>query len=170
MNLRTALLFLAVPSTLAAQAAVEAAVGASRAVTTTSPAQGVGKGIAGAFDRLNHVLENTGKQTAAPAQTVTPSQSVTRTPAARSQTRTAAVAPPAAPKPEVTYEDASGIQEGLDSAALATRFGPPALKLSGSGQETLCYIAKDGTNLDVTVRNGKVASVQKLGGNVVTLK
>lgn len=160
MNVRLSILLLVLPATLAAQAAVEYAAGAARAAGAAAPAQKVGKSISGAFDNVNRALQNA--QKTAPAST--------KAAAARTAAPTSAavqpvsVAPPPVPKPEVVYEDPSGIQEGMDYAEVTKRFGPPALTVTaGPGQETLCYARKD-TSYDVTVRGGKVASIQKTGG------
>ena len=49
----------------------------------------------------------------------------------------------------------------MEYGEVTKRFGPPSLKLTtGPDQETLCYTKND-TNVDVTVRSGKVAAVQK---------
>jgi hypothetical protein len=50
----------------------------------------------------------------------------------------------------------------MDYGEVIRRFGPPVLKLTvGPGEETLCYTRKD-VGLDVTMRNGKVAAIQKI--------
>ena len=169
MNLRIAILLIALPLSASAQAAVEAALGASRAATTTAPAQGLGKAISGAYDKLGRALQG-------PENDKSTGRSSAGSPAVR-PTRAAAVKSlpvPSEPKPEVTYEHPSGIQEGMDTRDVLTRFGPPSLKLTSGSEETLCYAAKDGVTLDVTVRNGKVTAVQQTGGStrgsVVTLK
>ena len=157
MNVRPAMLLIVLSSTLPAQAVVEAAAGAARATTTGVPTQKAGKAIGGVFDNLAHALPNSEKaQTGAAGAT-----------ASRSSGPAPAVAKPGpipaipTPKSDVTFEDASGIQEGMEYAEVTKRFGPPSLSLmSASDQETLCYTQK-GANFDVTVRGGKVTSVRK---------
>jgi hypothetical protein len=160
MNARIALVLFILPVTASAQAAVEAAAGTARAVTTTAPAQKVGQGIAGAFDKLNRTLESAGQQrSAAPAPAP-----VTRHPQAAAVAQKAP--PKSEPKPEVVYEDPSKVEQGMDSSEVVSRFGPPSLKMTtGPEQETLCYLTKDGVSVDVTVRSGKVTAIQKAGKN-----
>ena len=156
MNARLAMLLVVLPATLFAQATVEAAAGASRAATTVAPAQEIGKKITGAFDNLNRALQGSGKpSSSAPGTTSSP---------AGARPSSAAVGPrTSAPKAGVSFEDPSGIQDGMEYAEVTRRFGPPLLKLTaGPDQETLCYTRKD-MNIDVTVRSGKVTAVQKTG-------
>jgi len=161
VHVRFSLLLFALPAVLAAQAAVEYAAGAARAATTTAaPAQSIGKSTGGAFDKLNRTLQDTQKTTPAP-----PKAASSRVAAPKSAAvQPVSVAPAPAPKPEVAYEDPSGIQEGIEYAEVIRRFGPPSLMVTaGQGQETLCYAQKD-QNFDVTVLAGKVTSVQRTGG------
>ena len=160
MKAAIAIVLFILPVTAAAQAAVEAAAVTAGSVTTAAPAQKVGQGIAGAFDKLNRTLESVG-------QPKSETRTNTASPASR-RPQAAAVAPKPLPKPEpkveVSYEDPSKIEQGMDSAAVAQRFGPPTLKMTtGPEQETLCYLTKDGVSIDVTVRSGKVTAIQKAG-------
>jgi hypothetical protein len=157
VNIRLTLLFVLLSSDLLAQAVVEAAAGAARATTTAVPAQNVGKSINGAFDNLNRTLQNSAK----PKPTT--SSAATSPASAPVPTAVKPVSVPAAavPKADVTFEDPSGIRDGMEYGEVTKRFGPPSLKLTtGPDQETLCYTKND-TNVDVTVRSGKVAAVQK---------
>jgi hypothetical protein len=161
VNIRLTLLFVLLSSNLIAQAVVEAAAGAARATTTAVPAQNVGKSINGAFDNLNRALQNTAKSKATTSSAAT-SPASAPVPAA---VMPVSVPATAGPKADVTFEDPSVIQEGMEYAEVIKRFGPPSLKLTtGPDQETLCYTKND-TNVDVTVRSGKVAAVQKKGGS-----
>jgi len=158
MNARFAILLFAVPGMLAAQAMVENAMGVGRAATSTAPAQNAGKAIGEAFGSLSRTLD----PAEAKAGGATPAAA---RPAARSAKSTPARPQKAAvePEPEVTFEDPSGIQEGMEYAEIVRRFGPPSLKLtSGPGEETLSY-ARNNRNVGVTMHDGKVSSVQKAG-------
>jgi hypothetical protein len=167
VNIRLAILLAALSSGLAAQAVVEAAAGATRAATTAIPADKAGKSIGSAFDKLGSALQNSGKAKPTSSSAAAPPTSATGNAAVKS------VPAGPAPKPDVTFEDPSGIQEGMEYADVMKRFGPPSLLMSGPDQETLCYSQND-KNVDVTVRNGKVMSVQKAGGHdqptAVTIK
>lgn len=177
MNARVGILLFALPGMLAAQAAVESAMGMGRAATSTVPAQKAGQAISRAFDGLGRALEPAGakstavkpaarsvKTTAAGPQKVAPKR-------AQPKVTSVSVFPPPEhpvlvpqPKPEVILEDPSGIEKGMEYAEIVRRFGPPSLTLTtGPGEETLCY-AKKNASVDVTMHNGKVASVQKAGG------
>jgi hypothetical protein len=151
MIARTGMLLLALPALLAAQAAVESGLGAARAATSAAPAQKASKAIAGALEGLTRTLQNADNPKSA-------SQTVTTLPAGRSNTS-------AAIKPDVSFEDPSGIEQGMESSEVVRRFGPPALRLTTApGEETLCY-SKKSLSVDVTVRNGKVTAIQKSGAS-----
>jgi hypothetical protein len=159
MKFRLTVLCLALPGIIAAQAAVETAVGAGRAATMTAPAQKAGKGIAGAFDNLNRTLHSQGN-----SNSTTGSSSPSSQPS--SNTKTAAVnresgSGVADPKTAISYENPSSIQTGMDGAEVEHRFGPPSMKITTSpGEELLYYTTKD-ARINVTVRDGKVAVVDK---------
>jgi len=160
MKILIATLMIGLPAVAGAQAMVEAAVGASRgAASVAGPTKKVGE--AGKMENLNRTLQDSdnGKAAAKAAQTVSPNQRernpATHNSKAHDSTPEKAI--------EIQYESPSGIREGIEVAELARRFGPPALKITGSDEETYCYVAKDGTSADVTVRGTKVASVQRKG-------
>lgn len=137
-------------------------MGVGRAATSTAPAQKAGKAIAGAFENLGKTLEKSGEaQPASGSAKTAPAAKAAKTVVTRSQ-----VSPTKAePKPEVSFEDPSGIQPGMESDEVSRRFGPPALTLTtGPGEEVRSYSKKD-TALDVTMRNGKVAAVRKADGS-----
>ena len=141
------LLLFAGTSTLFGQAAVEAALGAGRAVTTAAPAAGLGKSIGGAFGNLDKALKSgdkTGDTATKPAEVVV----VRSSPAA------------ATPKaPAKTYEDIAKAEVGLDYTELMQRFGPASLEVAGEGGvRKLFYSGKDGST-NIEVKDGKVASV-----------
>jgi len=177
MNARVGILLFALPGMLAAQAVVESAMGVGRAATSTVPAQKAGQAIGRAFDGLGRTLEPAGARSTA----VKPAARSVRTAPARPQrpaptkaqpkVTSVSVFPPPEhpvlvlqPKPEVTLEDPAGIEKGMEYAEIVRRFGPPSLTLTtGPGEETLCY-AKKKASVDVTMHNGKVASVQRAGG------
>lgn len=161
MNVRFAIVLVLLPASLVAQAAAEAAAGAARAATTAVPAQKAGKAIGGVFDNLNRALKDFGKATPAVSRAHATLTTSTPTPA---EAKAASAANRPLPKPDVTFEDPSAIQEGMDYVEVTKRFGPPSLKLTaGPNQETLCY-ARKGVNIDVTVRDDKVTSVKMSGG------
>jgi hypothetical protein len=160
MNVRIVLLLGLLSSSVFAQAAIEAAAGAARATTTTVPADKLGNSINGAFDKLNRALHDAEKaKPTSPAAPVTSKKSPVS-----AAVKPTAMPTPAAPKPEVIFEDPSGIQEGMDYVEVTKRFGPPALQMtSGPDQETLCYTRKD-MSYDLTLRSGKVTAIRKTGG------
>ena len=143
----TFLLVIALRSTVHAQAAVEAGLGAARAVTTTAPAQGLGKSIGGVFSGLDKALKS--------GQTPVDS--------AGGRTAPAGVAPQkkATPKADaVTYEDPKQIQAGLAYDELVRRFGPASMEIAGeAGRRMLIYSAKDGTT-QVELLDEKVVSAE----------
>lgn len=160
MNFAIATLIIALPALAGAQATVEAAAGMSRAATSVGGSgQKIGKGIGGAMDKLNRTLQDSEKDDN------TSKKTTVVTPAARGSRKAAETRKPDTEKvAEVHYEPPSGIREGIEVAELTRRFGPPALKISsGMDQQTYCYVDKDGVNIDVTVKAGKVASVLKQG-------
>lgn len=158
MNARFGILLFALPGMLTAQAMVETAIGVSRAATSTAPAQNAGKAIGAAFGSLSRTLDpSETKAGAAKPAAAKPAAPSAKSASARPQKATAE------PEPQVTFEDPSGIQKGMEYAEIVRRFGPPSLKLTtGPGEETLCY-AKGNASVDVTMHDGKVASVQKAG-------
>ncbi|HXA48915.1 MAG TPA: hypothetical protein VNV86_01355 [Candidatus Acidoferrum sp.] len=135
--------FLLLAGTLYGQAAVEAGLGASRAATSTAPAAGIGKSIAGAFGSLNKTLN--GGQSGDPVTT----EVIT----VRSTLATQ-------PKPSgKTYENIAKAEVGLEYDALIQRFGPAALEVAGEGGvKKLTYPGKDGST-QVEVKEGKVSAV-----------
>ena len=161
MKIPVVIMAVALPGILAAQAAVETAVGAGRAATTAAPAQRAGKAIAGAFQNLNHALQSSEK----PQSTTRSATNAATIPASRQ--RTSAVRDKSAAdetKAAASFENPVDIQEGMDYAEVVHRFGSPSLKLTtGPGEETV-YYAKKNLNVSATVRSGKVTAVQKTGG------
>jgi hypothetical protein len=155
-------LLLTFPVLAAAQAAVEAAAGASRSATSVAgPGQKIGKGIAGALDKLSGALDQStdGKSDPKPAAVKTSPAPARRSTAPAKR----AVASASAKVPEKQYESPSGIREGMEATELTERFGPPALKITTGADESYSYLGKDGTNVDATVRGGKVVSVRGAG-------
>jgi hypothetical protein len=166
MHLRFAWILLAIPALLQAQAAVETAVGAGAAATTAAPAQQIGKSIAAAFDSLNRAIQSSVGSGA--ARSNAPETPGTRARISSRASRSSVPARPefAVPSPgeEARFEDPSAITEGMESAELTRRFGPPVLIVtSGPGQERFSY-ARNSAAFDVALRDGKVAAVRKVGG------
>jgi len=155
-------LLLTFPVLAGAQAAVEAAAGASRSATSVAgPGQKIGKGIAGALDKLNGTLEQAtdGKNDPKPAAAKAPPAPARRS----SPPAKKAVESASAKVPEKQYESPSGIREGMEVTELTERFGPPALKITTGADESYSYMGKDGTSVDATVRGNKVVSVRGAG-------
>jgi len=120
------------------QAAVEAGLGASRAVTTAAPAAGAGKSIAGAFGSLDKTLK--GDKAASDVITVRSSAAVSHK------------------GPAKTYEDIRTAEVGLDYEVLIERFGPAAIEVTVGRVRKLTYPGKDGsTKIEIT--EGKVSAV-----------
>lgn len=152
------------------QAVTEYGLGAGRAATTTAPARGAAKAIAGA-------LENLSKAAGADASTAssqsTPSSSETRRPAARATRRRPEAKsakpsdPPAAAPPAPVYEDPRLIQAGMEYDEMVRRFGPPSMLVTTApGTSTVWYSGRAGS-LQVEVTNGKVTAVPD-GGSAAT--
>jgi hypothetical protein len=131
--------FLSMAALACGQAAVEAGLGASRAATSTAPAKGLGKSMAGIAGGLDKALK--------PAQK-----------AANDPVTTAKAAPVPTPAPK--FEDAAAIETGLPYAALVRRFGPPAMSITYDGETALTYSGKSGT-YQLKVVDGKVKSLEK---------
>jgi hypothetical protein len=136
--------FLLMAGSLYGQAAVEAGLGASRAVTSTAPAAGLGKSIGGAFGVLDKTLKS--DKTADKAGTeVVVVRSMSSAPAPKTPAR--------------TYEDIREAEPGLDYEVLVDRFGPAALEVAGEGGiRKLSYPGKTGST-QVEVKDGKVLAV-----------
>jgi hypothetical protein len=143
---RTLFLCLAISAAAFGQAAVEAGLGASRAATSTAPAKGLGKSMAGIAGTLDKALKPAQKE----ADELPAKSPVT--------TAKAAPAPTSAPAPK--YEDAAAIEPGLAYADLVRRFGPPAMSTTYDGETTLSYSGKAGM-YQLKVVEGKVKSLEK---------
>jgi hypothetical protein len=158
----------------AAQAAIEAGMGASRAATTAAPAKTAGSVIGNLVDQAAKVLGGAGKA-AAPADTGSPAVSTpapivgrsSRQPARTPKTPVlAAVHEPAAVTPMAplapaapVYEDPAGILLGTEYQEVLRRFGPPSLSVTTQpGVQSLRY-KSEGLPMKVQIRDGKVASV-----------
>jgi len=140
--MRFAILLLSAGS-LFGQAAVEAGLGASRAVTSTAPAAGLGKSIAGAFGSLDKTLKTDKSGDKPASEVVTVRSTLATTPKA----------------PAKTYEDIRKAEVGLEYDELVTRFGPAALEVAvEGGVKKLTYPGKDGST-QVEVKEGKVIAV-----------
>jgi hypothetical protein len=147
--------FLVLAGTLYGQAAVEVGFGASRAATSTAPAAGIGKSIAGAFSSLDKTLKGGQSSDAVTTEVIT----------VRSTLATQ-------PKPSnKTYENIAKVEVGLEYDSLIQRFGPAALEVAGDGGvKKLTYPGKDGST-QVEVKEGKVSAVNlpKAQPGVMTL-
>jgi hypothetical protein len=139
------------------QAIVEYGLGVAAAGTAGANA---GRGVGGIFSNLSKTLNTvTQAQTGATSSSTQPAKAV----AAKTKAGTAQPAVSAAPagpaKPAVVYEDPARITTGIDQAELLSRFGEPAVQVTGSESESLTYQAKD-RSVEVEMRGGKVYSVQ----------
>jgi hypothetical protein len=133
--MRVFLLCFAATAALSAQTMVEAGLGASRAATSTAPAAGIGKSIAGAMSNLDKTLKSADKSISSEAIVLTKD-----TP------------PPAAAK---TYEPIAKAEVGIAYADLIDRFGKPAMEITGEdGVRKLSYGATR-----IAVKDGKVATI-----------
>ena len=146
------------------QAVTEYGLGAGRAATTTAPARNAANAIAGALANLSKAA---GADSSATSSQVTPADSESTRPAARSprrrtQTKSAksiepaATPPPAAPAP--VYEDPRSIRTGMDYDEMVRRFGPPSMMVTAApGVNTLWYSSRE-TSYQVEVKDGKVTA------------
>jgi hypothetical protein len=141
MRILSVLLF---AGALYGQATVEAGLGAGRAATSTAPAAGIGKSIAGAFGSLNKTLNGSGQSGDA----------------VKTEIVTVRSTPATSPKRSAkTYEPIAKAEVGLDYDDLIERFGPAALEVAGEGgAKKLTYPGKDGTT-QVEIKEGKVSAV-----------
>ena len=157
------LLLAGLPAAAWGQAVVEYGLGVAAAGTAGAGANS-GRGIVGIFSSLTKTL-NTASQAQAEAapSTTQPAKAVAakRKAGTAQPAISAAATPPAAPaKPAVVYEDPGGIKMGMEQAELLSRFGEPAVQVTGgSASESLTYEAKDRC-IEVEMRAGKVYSVQ----------
>ena len=127
-------LWAATATTLYAQAAVEYGLGASRAATSTAPAAGIGKSVAGALSNLDKTIKSADK---------TSSETIVLP----KETKPAA--------PAKAYEDIAKAEVGLAYDELLDRFGPPAMQITGEdGIRKLTYGATK-----VQIKDNKVLAV-----------
>jgi hypothetical protein len=136
-------LCLALAGSAAGQAAVEAGLGAARAVTSTAPAKGIGKsmsGISGALDKAFKPGQQPSNESPLSA--------------------TKAPLPSATKAPAPVWEDADGIETGLSYQDLVRRFGPPIMSITNNVDRSLTYRGKEGM-FQLEVRDGVVASIAK---------
>lgn len=133
-----ALLFL---GPLHGQAAVEAALGAGRAATTTAPAQGLGKALGGLLGGLDKTLKP--GQPSITAVTVPPEKM-------------------AAPNADSrTYEGPKLVQPGMAYDELLQRFGPPAMEITTApGRKSLMFAGNDGATVRIELQDGKVLAAE----------
>jgi hypothetical protein len=127
------------------QAAVEAGLGASRAATSTAPAKGLGKSMAGLAGSLDKALKPAQKEAEATTSPAKPS---------------APTAAPAPTTPAPKFEDPAAIEPGLLYAELTRRFGPPVMSMTFDGDTSLSYSGKGGM-YQITVAAGKVKTIEK---------
>jgi hypothetical protein len=136
--MRILILCFAAGLSLSAQTMVEAGLGAARATTSTAPAAGLGKSMAGMLSNLDKTLKAADK-------------------AASSETIILPKETPAAPAK--TYEPIKNAETGLAYEELIERFGPPSLEIAaGPGVKKLTYSGKEGTTR-IEVKDGKVSTI-----------
>lgn len=134
--MRVFLLCFAAAAALSAQTMVEAGLGASRAATSTAPAAGIGKSIAGAMSTLDKTLKSADKSTSSETIVLTKN-----TP------------PPASTR---TYEPIAKAEVGLAYAELIERFGKPAMEITGEdGVRKLSYGATR-----IQIKDGKIIEIR----------
>ena len=142
----------------AAQTVVEYGAGAGAAAVAAGPAKGAGASIGGAFESLSKTLKQGQAPAAAPAASARPASTGPAKPKTEVIKEVAAAAP-AAPPP--SYEDAMGIQKGMNCEEMVRRFGPPAMAFATEDDaKTMSYASKAG-GVQVECQGGKVASVDK---------
>ena len=144
------------PPVLCGQAMVERALGTARAAGAASAGSSAGKSVGGIFDNVNRTLKKAGSP---------PQESVSKTPAAkRKESQEQPAAEREAARSTKTWEDPANITPGLELEELLLRFGEPAMRVTASqGAQTLYYVTRNGADVTVKIRDGKVSAVSGAG-------
>src|SRR5215831_3613361 len=108
--MRVLLLSFAIAVTLSAQTMVEAGMGAGAAATSSAPAAGIGKSLAGMMKTMDKTLKSADKT--ASETVIIPKDTQ-------------------ASQPAKTYEPIAKAEVGLAYADLIERFGKPAMEITG---------------------------------------
>jgi hypothetical protein len=161
MYIRMTLLATVVTGALWGQAAAEAAAGAARATSAVPAAGKTGKSISDAFSKIGRALTDSTDSAAGGTVSAPPKAAAPQSKAAAANAVPAKAAAKPTAKPDVSYEDPSGIRTGMEPGEVLRRFGPPDLRItSGEGEQTLCY-----PGVDVVLSNGRVAAVKRDGAS-----
>ena len=144
-------LWLVMAGTAAAQATVEAGLGAARAVTTTAPARGIGKSMSGLAGSLDKALKGGQNGSTEQSAGAVPAKSMTKTEPSHTN---------ASPSPAPNWEDPAGIALGVAYEELVRRFGPSSMAITAGAERSLTYRGKDGM-FQVKVQDGVVTSIEK---------
>jgi hypothetical protein len=144
-----------------AQAVAEYGISAGRVTTSTAVADGVGKGIKGAFGNVDKAIK-AGRDAAAGSAPKSAGNTVTQATAKPSaqpaETEAAAADEIPAKPPAPVYEDPRQIQAGMDYDEMLRRFGPPSMSVTEEpGRSTLWY-SSNGQNYPVQLQGKKVVS------------
>lgn len=153
----------------AGQATVEAGLGMSGASTGAAAVRNLSESISGALRGLDNAVKPAGNAitlkphslaTSGAARSAPTIHTIQRKRAGKAAPEPERAAPAILPPPQ-RYEDAAGIEKGLEYADLVGRFGPPSMEIaSGDGAKTMSYVSSGGA-VQVEFRDGKVTSVEK---------
>ena len=150
----------------AGQATVEAGLGMSGASTSAAAVRNLGDSMSGVFRNLDNALKPAvGASASKPPSPATSGAARSVRATQRKRADKAAPEPeraaPAIVPPPQHYEDAAGIEKGLEYAELVGRFGPPVMEFaSGDGAKTMSYVSSGGA-VQVEFQGGRVTSVEK---------
>jgi hypothetical protein len=153
----------------AGQTAVEAGLGAAGSSTAAAAARNLSGSINGALLNLDNAVRSAGivspskphsPATSGAAKSAPAKHAIQRKQAGKAAPQPESAAPAILPPPQ-RYEDAAGIEKGIEYQELVGRFGPPSMEIaSGDGAKTMSYVSNSGA-VQVEFRDGKVTSVEK---------
>ena len=150
----------------AGQATVEAGLGMSGASTGAAAVRNLSESISGALRGLDNAVKPAGNaitlkpHSPATSGAARSARAIQRKPAGKAAPEPERAAPAILPPPQ-RYEDAAGIEKGIEYEELVGRFGPPSMEIaSGDGAKTMSYVSSGGA-VQVEFRDGKVTSVEK---------
>lgn len=131
------------PAIVFGQTMVEAAVltGAGSAAATGA-GKSTGKSISKIFEKVNGNLTKAAGSASRPDATV-------------------AAAAPTKPLPKPAQVDFEGIATGTPREDVIAKAGKPAMAISGSDEEVLCYTTKEGGTVRVRIVEAKVSSIEQ---------
>lgn len=153
-------LWLATAGTASAQTMVEYGLGASRAATTTAPANGIGKSLSGLAGSLDKAIKAAGAQNSETKPAAATATATKATATVKEPLTTPTTSVDNVPVPAPSWEDPSGIDSGLGYDELIRRFGPSSMAITDGTEKMLTYRGKDGM-FQVRVQDGTVRSIDK---------